>query len=158
MPSNASSSAAEWVAVLADVHGNATALEAVLHELARERSDVLVHCGDLTWGPQPRDTIRLLDEWEGPVLFVRGNADRRIVELAAEPHVETASRAAWMVDAHEARDRDRLSAFAESVALQVEGLGTVRFCHGSPRSDIELITRATPRRGWLLRSAASTRT
>ena len=41
------------VAVLADVHGNAVALAAVLAELEREQPDAIVHCGDLTWGPLP---------------------------------------------------------------------------------------------------------
>jgi predicted phosphodiesterase len=44
------------VAALADVHGNAAALEAVLAELEREQPDLIVSCGDLTWGPLPRET------------------------------------------------------------------------------------------------------
>ena len=44
---------ARRVAVLADVHGNAVALAAVLAELEREQPDAVVHCGDLTWGPLP---------------------------------------------------------------------------------------------------------
>ena len=44
---------ARRVAVLADVHGNAVALAAVLAELEREQPDAIVHCGDLTWGPLP---------------------------------------------------------------------------------------------------------
>jgi Icc-related predicted phosphoesterase len=38
------------VAALADIHGNAVALEAVLAEVAEERVDLVVFCGDLTWG------------------------------------------------------------------------------------------------------------
>ena len=44
---------ARRVAVIADVHGNAVALAAVLAELEREQPDAIVHCGDLTWGPLP---------------------------------------------------------------------------------------------------------
>ena len=47
---------ARRVAVLADVHGNAVALAAVLAELEREQPDAIVHCGDLTWGPLPGET------------------------------------------------------------------------------------------------------
>ena len=32
----------------------------------------------------------------------------------------------------------------ESAVVDVEGLGAVRFCHGSPRSDEELVTPETP--------------
>jgi Icc-related predicted phosphoesterase len=38
------------VAALAAVHGNAVALEAVLAEVERARPDLIVSCGDLTWG------------------------------------------------------------------------------------------------------------
>jgi Icc-related predicted phosphoesterase len=41
------------VAALADVHGNAPALEAVLAEVEAEAPDLIVFCGDLTWGPLP---------------------------------------------------------------------------------------------------------
>ena len=71
---------ARRVAVLADVHGNAVALAAVLDELEREQPDAIVHCGDLTWGPLPAETYELL-AGRG-VLFVRGNADRAVTELA----------------------------------------------------------------------------
>ena len=68
------------VAALADVHGNATALEAVLAELDREQPDLIVSCGDLTWGSLPRETVALLEPWRERVLFVRGNSERELLE------------------------------------------------------------------------------
>ena len=56
-------SSAVRVAALADVHGNATALAAVLAELEREQPDLIVSCGDLTWGALPRETLALLEPW-----------------------------------------------------------------------------------------------
>ena len=47
------------VAVIADVHGNAPAFAAVLEEIEREQPDLIVSCGDLTWGPLPEDTYEL---------------------------------------------------------------------------------------------------
>ena len=44
------------VAVVSDVHGNAPALAAVLAEIDREQPDLIVSCGDLTWGPLPEET------------------------------------------------------------------------------------------------------
>jgi diadenosine tetraphosphatase ApaH/serine/threonine PP2A family protein phosphatase len=41
-------------------------------------------------------------------------------------------------------DRDFLARFEPTVAIDVDGLGPTLFCHGSPRSDDERITRATP--------------
>ena len=48
------------VAALADVHGNAPALAAVLEEVERERPDIVVFCGDLTWGSLPQETLALV--------------------------------------------------------------------------------------------------
>jgi putative phosphoesterase len=133
------------VAVLADVHGNAVALAAVLAELEREQPDAIVHCGDLTWGPLPRATAELL---AGPdMLYVRGNADRLVTELdakLADPAAEPTERERWMAAHHDDRLRALLATFPGTVELEVEGLGDVLFSHGSPRSDEELITIETP--------------
>ena len=67
---------ARRVAVLADVHGNAVALAAVLDELEREQPDAIVHCGDLTWGPLPAATAELL-EGRGVLLRPRQRRPRR---------------------------------------------------------------------------------
>ena len=66
------------VAALADVHGNAPALAAVLEEVERERPDLVVFCGDLTWGSLPQETLSLVRAMEIPARFVRGNADRAV--------------------------------------------------------------------------------
>ena len=136
---------ARRVAVLADVHGNAVALAAVLAELEREQPDAVVHCGDLTWGPLPAETVELL-EGHG-VLFVRGNADRAVTELAdrlQDPEAEATPRERWMVEHHDPSLRALLAGFPATVELEVDGLGDVLFTHGSPRSDEELVTVETP--------------
>ena len=49
-----------------------------------------------------------------------------------------------MVEQHDAPLRALLAAFPATVELEVDGLGDVLFCHGSPRSDEELVTVETP--------------
>ena len=49
------------VAALADVHGNAPALAAVLKEVEHDKPDLIVFCGDLTWGSLPRETLELVE-------------------------------------------------------------------------------------------------
>ncbi|GBQ92992.1 hypothetical protein AA0522_0150 [Gluconacetobacter liquefaciens NRIC 0522] len=39
------------IAVIADVHGNSLALDAVLHDIAQENPDLIVNLGDLVSGP-----------------------------------------------------------------------------------------------------------
>jgi putative phosphoesterase len=125
------------VAALADVHGNAPALEAVLAEVERESPDLIVFCGDLTWGPLPEETLVLLRPLEA--LYVRGNAERALLTQEAE-----SERHRFLLERHDADALAFLGRFDESVVLAVDGLGRVRFCHGSPRSDEELVTPETP--------------
>ena len=124
------------VAAIADVHGNAPALEAVLREIESEQPDLIVSCGDLTWGPLPAETLSLLDPWRGRMRFVRGNAERELVEQQLDT-----PRAVWVRAQHDGLE---LPEYEPHVAVDVEGLGKTRFVHGSPRSDEECVTEETP--------------
>jgi putative phosphoesterase len=112
------------IAALYDVHGNLPALEAVLADLEHEPVDEVVFGGDLTWGPQPHETLELVRS-VGKASFVRGNADREPDE--------------W--------ERSCLSeeevAFLQGQPPMVERDG-VLYCHATPRSDEEVVTPATP--------------
>lgn len=145
---------AELVAVLNDIHGNLPALEAVLTELEPLAPDCIVIGGDVAAGPFPRATItRLMQLAESgrPVLFVRGNGDREMVEcfdrLQREPEPavldEAGADLVWLARQITPTQRDFLAAFADVVAVDVSGLGNTLFCHGSPRSDEEIITSVT---------------
>ena len=62
------------VALVADIHGNLTALEAVIADLDRRAPDLVVHGGDLAlMGPRPAEIIDRVRElgWPGVV----GNTD-----------------------------------------------------------------------------------
>jgi putative phosphoesterase len=115
------------VAVLSDIHGNLPALEAVLDEISGAHA--IVCCGDVAAGPLPRETCERLMALDGG-RFVRGNADR-------EP-------GDWVEAQLEQPHRDFLASFEDTVTLDVDGLGRVLFCHGTPRSDVEIVTAITP--------------
>ncbi|MFN2431291.1 MAG: metallophosphoesterase [Gemmatimonadota bacterium] len=71
------------IAVLADVHGNAAALDAVLEDLAALRPDRILLNGDLlAFGPEPVETVTLLRGLDVP--STRGNTDRWLDEVAHE--------------------------------------------------------------------------
>ena len=123
------------VAALADVHGNAPALEAVLAEVEAQRPDLIVFCGDLTWGPLPAETYELVRGLDA--LHVRGNAERALFEP------QDRERARWIVERHRPALLEFASSFAEHHVVEVDGLGPTRFVHGSPRSDEELVTAET---------------
>ncbi|MGC9448319.1 metallophosphoesterase family protein [Cereibacter johrii] len=107
------------LAVLADIHGNADALEAVRADLARQSPDLVVNLGDCLSGPlEVERTADLLMEAGWPA--VRGNHDRWLVE----PEGGTV----WEVDARprlSAAHRDWLAALP---ATRVEA-GTPAACY-----------------------------
>ena len=131
------------VAALADVHANAPALEAVLRDVVRESPDLVVFCGDLTWGSLPGETLALVRSLEVATRFVRGNADRAVLELSGGRRDAT-PRESWMLAQHRPEDVELLAAFEATVTVDVEGLGPTCFSHGSPRSDEECVTERTP--------------
>jgi len=128
------------VAVISDVHGNAVALEAVLAEIEEAVPDVVVVGGDLTWGPLPGETLQLVESFSLPALFVRGNAERALLESDEEP----TERARWLLERHPPSALEFLATFAPRLSVEIDVLGPTCFCHGSPRSDEELVTPETP--------------
>jgi putative phosphoesterase len=133
------------IAVLSDVHGNLTALEAVLEQVAEEGFDLVVSGGDVVAGPQPRESLQRLRALGDRVRWVMGNADREVVEAfdgatALDPD-DPASRSAHFAAARLDRaDRDLLAAFVPTVAA---GDGAVLVCHGTPDSDTAIVTSRT---------------
>lgn len=125
------------IAVLSDVHGNAVAFAAVLAELDDEQPDLIVSGGDLTWGPLPAETCKLARGLNAR--FVRGNADRAVLE-----NLSSTEREQWVQAQHTPEMREFLGGFEDNVVVDVDGLGPVRVCHGSPRSDEECVTPETP--------------
>jgi predicted phosphodiesterase len=71
------------LAVIADIHGNLPALEAVLADIARRGADRTINLGDCVSGPLwPRETMELLSSAAIP--SVRGNHDRWVAETPRE--------------------------------------------------------------------------
>ena len=116
------------VAVLNDVHGNLPALEAVLAEVAALEVDRIVCGGDVVMGPFPRECLERLVDLDA--VFVRGNADRL---PAGVPGVS------WVEEQLDPLSLEFLRGLPESISL-----GGVLYCHGSPRSDEEILTRVSP--------------
>jgi putative phosphoesterase len=133
------------VAALYDVHGNLPALEAVLAEVESLRVDTIVVGGDIAIGPMPREALERLLALGERALFLRGNGDR---EIADGPDPEDgelwAERTRWSAEQLERGQRAWLAGLPDTQSVDVDGLGPVLFCHGSPRSDEEILTRISP--------------
>jgi predicted phosphodiesterase len=126
------------VAALYDIHGNLPALEAVLADAQALGPDRYLIGGDIVSGPMPAETLELLLGLGDRAAFIRGNADRALVERHERPDDE------WTTARITPAQRAFLAGLPEAWVAGVEGLGDVFFCHGSPRSDEEIITVATP--------------
>ncbi len=137
------------VAVLADVHGNLPALGAVLDEVERAGVDAVVLNGDLATGPMPVEALDRLTELGEKAIWVRGNTDRELVAAydgELNPDLPQAGRvpAEYGASRIERRHRDLLASLPLSVTLDVTGLGQVLFCHGTARSDAEIVVVDSP--------------
>jgi predicted phosphodiesterase len=137
------------IAALYDIHGNIHALDAVLADVMSSDADIIVVGGDVASGPFPAQTIERLMALPAPARFVMGNADRELIEafaLADAPPPMNGAEATtqWCARQLSGRHVDLLRSFDATVTLAVEGDGSTLFCHGSPRSDEELVTPVTP--------------
>jgi putative phosphoesterase len=132
------------VAVLADIHGNLPALEAVLADVALTDADLMMICGDVASGPLPIETLDVLRALPR-ARFVRGNADRGLVAAFDGATLPKWPGPAfdWCASQLTREHRDFLASFTEPVSVEVDGIGRVLFCHGSPRSDEEMMTVET---------------
>jgi putative phosphoesterase len=131
------------VAALYDIHGNLPALDAVLAEVD---ADLIVVGGDMAAGAWPSEVLERLRALDS-VRFIRGNADREIVETdragLAPPEIMEFVRGRLSDEAIEF-----LGALPLTETVDVNGLGTVLFCHATPRSDEEILTRISPDERW----------
>jgi predicted phosphodiesterase len=123
------------VAALYDVHGNLPALEAVLAEVETEDVDAVVVGGDALWGPFQSECLAALRSHDAR--FVAGNCEREVLAASDES-------SAWCRAQLTAGELDFVSGWPATVELQLNGLGAAVFCHATPRSDDEILTRTTP--------------
>ena len=135
------------IAALYDIHGNLPALDSVLAETDVAGVDLIVVGGDFLMGPMPRLTLERLRALGNRVRFIRGNTERDLLGGMAdnpnEPRIWV-TRGTWVSEQLKEDDRTFLASLPLTLQLDVADLGFVLFCHGTPRSDDEIITRATP--------------
>jgi putative phosphoesterase len=133
------------VAVLADIHGVLPALEAVLAERDVQHADAVVLAGDIASGPQPVETLDVLRALGERAIWVRGNADRELAEMArgeftGEPPDEVSP---WAAEQLREEQVELLAGLPT-----VHTIGDVLFCHATPRDDEELVLVDSPISRW----------
>ena len=140
---------AKRVAALYDIHANLPALEAVFKEIAKANVDRVVIGGDVFPGPMPVETFARVRRLGAPTDFIYGNCE--IALLAAREgrdpgRMPEQSRASmrWTAKLLSEPDVQVLRGWPKTLSLEIDGLGEVLFCHGTPRDENEIFTRLTP--------------
>ena len=137
------------IALIADIHGNSVALDAVLADIAPAAVDLIVCLGDIAiGGPDPGGVVDRLAAAECSA--VMGNADEAAIEVPewwGDPAAAGAPE--WAVPGIEvsAWGAERLAgdqrAWLAGLPATAEFDGLLAF-HGSPRSSTDILAADTP--------------
>jgi len=127
------------LAILADIHANLPALEAVLADIQQYDVDGIIVAGDLIGGgPQPAEVVRLLRSLDS--LMIRGNNEDYFLAYEAGDAPDN-----WRVSyqwatlrwSYRRLDRETLDFIAllpGQRVIALDGIAPIRVVHGSPQS------------------------
>lgn len=137
------------IGLLADIHGNLAALEAVLAALDEARVDRLVCLGDVAaTGPQPAECLTRLAATGCAV--VMGNADAELLNPdAMDAGDDEDSRRITLISQWSAAQLGEtevalIRSFAPTVEIDLGGGARLLCVHGGPLSFDDIITATTP--------------
>jgi predicted phosphodiesterase len=133
------------LAIFADIHGNLPALQAVADDIGLDTVDGLVIAGDFTGGPKPQAVIDLLRELDLPTVWVRGNSEHYVMQMAdGSAPQEWYDNPAWATLRFSFSDLrsetvDWIKLLPDQATAYVEGAAPVRIVHGTPASAYEFL-------------------
>lgn len=134
------------IAFISDIHGNFTALEAVLDDIKKQGVDQIICLGDtVSLGPQPREVLQALHEIKS--INIKGNHDGAILDPDQAAFYEITE---YLVpDLHWGRarltnaDYDFIKSFQTTHEVFFEHNIHLLAFHGSPLSTTHLIKATT---------------
>lgn len=135
------------IAFISDIHGNYTALQAVLADIKKQGFDQLICLGDaVSLGPQPKEVIQALREMNS--INIKGNHDDAILNPDKVAEYEITEH--LIPDLYWCRERlhpdelDFIRSFKTTHEIQFpNGINLLAF-HGSPLATTDIITATTP--------------
>ena len=129
------------LAILADIHGNLPALEAVLQDLSPFKMDHVIVAGDvINWGPFSAQVMERVTR-EGWAV-IRGNNEFYVLDYntpRAPSEWEEYSLLPWLHRQLNGRWRNVIAAWPDALSLRFPDAPPLRVVHGSPRSPWEPI-------------------
>lgn len=134
------------IGLISDIHGNFTALEAVLANMNERPVDLLVCLGDIaTIGPQPK---QVLDKLKGlDCTFIMGNHDATLLDISKIRHYQIGSNLTatieWCIQKLDLSDLDFLRSFKPYVQIPLENGLSLLCYHGSPQASTDQVLATT---------------
>jgi putative phosphoesterase len=131
------------LAVLADIHGNLPALEAVLADIQQQRIDGIIVAGDFIGGAQPLETIQLLRSYKSWI--IRGNGENYYLtyDTGNAPDAWRVSKQwasmRWLYLRLNRKTLDFVASLPEQRVLTLNGTAPIRIVHGSLQNPSELL-------------------
>lgn len=135
------------IAFISDIHGNFTALQAVLADIKLQKVDEIISLGDtVTLGPQPKEVLNTLRELN--CALIKGNHDAAVLDPEEAEKFEITEHLIpdlyWCRERLTRDDLNFIEAFKSTHEVKLPN-GVVILCfHGSPLSATDLIQSETP--------------
>lgn len=135
------------IAFISDIHGNFTALEAVLADIKQNNIDQLICLGDtVTLGPQPREVLEALKSWNA--VTIMGNHDQAILEPEKSAQFEITEHLIpdliWGREHLTENDLEFILSFKLTHSVKFPNGIELLAYHGSPKSTTDLVLATTP--------------
>lgn len=136
------------LAVLADIHGNLPALEAVQRDVGRNRVDRVIVAGDaIHWGPSSAAVIDIIQREDWAV--IRGNNEFYLLDYGtprapiswSSPDFQSLT---WLLATVDDEHRAIIATWPDTLSLRYADAPAIRVVHGSPRSNGEAMFAAAP--------------
>ncbi|MBK8780641.1 MAG: metallophosphoesterase family protein [Anaerolineales bacterium] len=134
------------IAFISDIHGNLTALRAVLADIKKHGTDEIICLGDtISLGPQPLETLNALKELN--CIYIMGNHDEAILDPEKAPEFEITEHLVpdlyWCRDQLTPDSFEFLKSFQSTHKIEFpNGVQLLAF-HGSPISTTDIIQATT---------------
>ncbi len=132
------------IAIIADIHGNSWALEAVLEDIQKRNVNQIINLGDIFYGPlNPYKTFEIISKLD--IQHIAGNADRFIIEVTIDnkqnPTVPLTNKTLkYVVDSFSKTELKWIHALPKTLHLNTQ----VYACHGNTvTDDLPLIENIT---------------
>lgn len=136
------------IAIITDIHGNLTALEAALSAISEDAPDQIICLGDVVVnGPQPQAALARIRDLGCPVVL--GNTDEWVLHpkpftIRNEDDQILYDIEQWGAEQIGSADRAFIRTFQPTVTVDLGDNLSLLCFHGSPRNNNDTIIATTP--------------